>query len=342
MDAKITKNRLKELFSYDWLKIAACVMALIFAWVMIFELTETRIKPSQRFTVFNHMQNTTINLQRENRIKAALQDDAFSSEVMEFAYQDLNSAGMYSHETILSYLGVSDGDIMLVPNKPNPSSGSKLDNEGNAIEGEYKYTYPESLVNPYRQYIVDLNPETEGSYFYQLEAYLNSFYDQGWEVENSINTQKIEQAFRARVQQNKDKRYRTEALLVAAIPNEIERIKKYRDAYEKLCGWLDDGLIKFNEVSHVTDDMEGYGEPFDGILSLNICPDESRMDNLQNYYSVTNYRYSESGEIIGTESYTAQDMSVVFFHNPEQDASFEYEGLLYVVWLIEKGMTVVS
>ena len=114
MDAKITKQRLKRLFSYEWIKMIAVVVALIFGWVMIFELTETRIKPSQRFTIFNHMQNKAIVPLTEKKIQGALDENAFSSEVIEITYQDLATAGMYNHQTLESYLGVSDGDIMLL------------------------------------------------------------------------------------------------------------------------------------------------------------------------------------------------------------------------------------
>ncbi len=340
MDAKITKQRLKRLFSYEWVKIIAIAVALIFAWVMIFELTETRIKPSQRFTVFNHMQNKSIDPRLADKIQGAFDEGVFSTEVMEMTYQDLATAGMYAHQTIEMFLGVSDGDILLAPNTPNTESGTvDKDNDGEADKDAngntiYQYTYAESVINPYRKYMTDLNPQTPGSYFYELEQYLNRFYDNGWEDKTSINTAAIEREFRARVQRTRDKRYRNEKLLSGAIPDEIERIEKYRDAYERLCGWLEDGLICFNAPTH-TDGAPEKGVPaYDGIVSLNLCPDESRMKNLKAYYSYP--VYNEENKLNG---YSAKDMSVVFFYNPEQEKTFEYESLLYVVWLVEQGIS---
>ena len=340
MDAKITKQRLKRLFSYEWIKITAIAVALIFAWVMIFEFTETRIKPSQRFTVFNHTQNKTLDLRTAEKIQGAFSEGVFSSEVIEIDYQDLSSAGIYAHQTLESLLGVSDGDIILVPNTPNTASATvDKDGDGEADKDEhgntiYKYTYAESLINPYRKYMTDLNPQTEGSYFYELEEYLNNFYENGWRDKTSINTVKIEQAFRQRVQETRDKRYRNEKLLSSAIPDEIERIEKYRDAYEKLCGWLDSGLICFNAPTHIEKNEDEHVVGYDGIVSLNICPDENKMKNLKAYYSYA--VYDGENKLSG---YSAKDMSVVFFYNPKQEKSFEYESLLYVVWLIEQGMT---
>lgn len=336
MDAKITKERLSRLFSFEWVKILSCVLALIFGWLVIFELTEARISPSQKFTVFNHMQNRALVPDTIDKIDKARQEDVFSYEVLKTDYQDLAQADLYAHTTLESLLGVSDGDVILVPNNPNELT--KYEENG---ETKYKYTYPESLVNPYRKYMTDLDPEKEGSYFYELEAYLNTFYTAGWENKDSIDTAKIEAAFRNRAKENKDKRYNTEKRIRAAIPLEIERIQKYRDALEKFYGFLNEGLICFNERSSITDDT-GMSTPYEGILSVNICPDESKMRNLKQYFSYMVLEYDEAGELTGSYRYSAKNMSVVFFYNPDMEKSFEYESLLYVVDLIEKGKTPVE
>jgi hypothetical protein len=81
-------------------------------------------------------------------------------------------------------------------------------------------------------------------------------------------------------------------------------------------------------------------DPYSGIISLNLCPDESRMNNLKKYYSYPIYTYDEKNEYItGVSHYTAKDMSVAFFYGPDTAKTFEYESLLYIVALIEKGKT---
>ncbi len=46
MDAKITKKRLGAMLSYDWLKIVGVAAAIIVVWMLIFQMTATRIMPS--------------------------------------------------------------------------------------------------------------------------------------------------------------------------------------------------------------------------------------------------------------------------------------------------------
>lgn len=340
MDAKITKKRLSRLFTYDWIKIAAIALAFIFGWLVIFELTETRMRPSQKFTVFNYTQNRGLTNDVLTRLNRVLDEDVFSSEVMELDYQDLAQSDMYTYQTLISMFSVSQGDIMLLPNITN--SGSVPTTEGSGENG--RYTCPESLIVPYREYVTNLSDKEEGGYFYELIQFLNTYYTQGWEHPESIDEAKIEADFRARVKENRDKRYRRKFKLEAGVLTEIERIKKYRDALEKFYGFINDGLICFNAPSHIKGDYINLEDadivPYDGIISLNICPDESRMKNLKNYFSYPVYIYNEDKTAItGISHYIAQDMSVAFFYGPDTEKSFEYESLLYVIDLIEKGKT---
>ena len=57
MDAKITKQRLGGMLSYDWFKIVAVAAAVILGWSLVLTMTATRITPAQQFTVFNHYAN---------------------------------------------------------------------------------------------------------------------------------------------------------------------------------------------------------------------------------------------------------------------------------------------
>ena len=336
MDAKITKKRLSRLFTYDWIKIAAMVLAFIFGWLVIFELTETRIRPSQRFTIFNYQENRSITPEIQSRLERALTEDVFSSEVLEMDIQDLATADMYTYQTLISMLGVSQGDIILLPNITNYASVDTT--EGSGTDG--KFTYPESLVVPYRPYVTNLSDKEEGGYFYELIQYLNGFYTQGWEHPESIDEAKIETAFKARVKETRDKRYRRKSKLEAGVQTEIDRIKKYRDALAKLYGFIEEGLVCFNAPSHIQGKELDDITPYDGIISLNICPDESKMQNLKKYVSYPVYIYNEDQTaILGVSHYIAQDMSVAFFYGPDTEKTFEYESLLFVVDLIEKGRT---
>ena len=60
MDAKITKQRLSHLLSYDWLKIVGLIAVAILVWSLIFTMTATRITAAQQFTVINYTGNAAL------------------------------------------------------------------------------------------------------------------------------------------------------------------------------------------------------------------------------------------------------------------------------------------
>ena len=60
MDNKITKKRLAEMLSYDWIKFIALGLAAVFVWLMIFTFTATKITTTQSFAIFNHKSNATL------------------------------------------------------------------------------------------------------------------------------------------------------------------------------------------------------------------------------------------------------------------------------------------
>ena len=54
MDAKITKKRLSDFLSYDWLKMVGIAVGFIVVWALVFTTTATRIIPSQSFGIYTY------------------------------------------------------------------------------------------------------------------------------------------------------------------------------------------------------------------------------------------------------------------------------------------------
>ncbi|MBQ7369103.1 MAG: hypothetical protein IJW60_05300 [Clostridia bacterium] len=208
MDAKITKTRLARMLSYDWLKIVGLALALILIWNLLFTMTATRVRPSQQFTVFNHYGNATLTDPFYDDINACIQDGTFSYEVIESTTNDLTTAKEYAHTLADARLQTDEADVMFIPKLPDPSSAYEEN-------GETKYAsdYLQSFLYGYRFYIEDLDPEKENGYLYDLKAYLNGYYTDGYENAESLDEDKIANDFRARAKKNGDKRFKTEEQL---------------------------------------------------------------------------------------------------------------------------------
>ena len=331
MDAKITKKRLSRMLSYDWLKIIGVAAALIFVWVLVFTTTATRITPAQQFTAMNYTGN--IAWMGTNKFNAlynkALNDGVFSYEVIETTINDLTTAKEYVGTLMETRLATDEGDIMFVADAPDADSAEEKDGEI-----VYSNTYLQAFLARYRYKVFSLDPQDEKSYFNQMEAYLNLYYQDGWENPESIDKERIEREFRARIKG--DKRFKTEKSRQQGVQDDIARIEKYRDALEQFYGYVEDGYVTFTTTAY------GEGEnAFEGIYSINICPEtlangKSNDAVNEKMYEYVGYRETyvdESGEE-GTV-FSAKNMNVAFFDLEGVEEGFQYESLLFVNYLLE-------
>ena len=328
MDAKITKTRISHMLSYDWLKIVGVALALMVFWNFIFTITATLPRPSQQFTVFNHYANQAFSADFYNDFYDDVTgtiNDTFSYEVIEITTNDLVTLGQHAAAMTEARLQMDEGDVMFIPKLFDPSTAYEENGET-----KYEANYLQSFLCRYESYLYDLDPEKEGGYFYELKSYLNGYYEDYQNAE-TIDKAKIEKDFRARAKKNEDKRFKTEAQLAWGAQKEIERIQKYRDAFLKFEGFLESGLVAFEEV-----EVENDYYQYKGKFALNICPNEDTMGALKKYASYGETVVDENGkEKFNT---TAKDMCVMFFDTKGTEDSFEYESLLYVVHLIEACM----
>ena len=117
MDAKITKERLSRMLSYDWLKIVGAIVAAILVWSLIFSMSATRITPAQQFTAINYFGNVgTINTNFSKTLSNAYTNDVFSSEVLKITEVDVGGNAEYGATLMETRMATSEGDVVFVPN----------------------------------------------------------------------------------------------------------------------------------------------------------------------------------------------------------------------------------
>ncbi len=339
MDAKITKKRLAHMLSYDWVKIIGAVAAAILVWTIIFTMTATRITNTQKFVVCNYAGL------RFGKEKSA----EHSYEIIEKEWMDNMRGGesMFS-QLFQANLEVGEGDVMFVSDY-HVSREAKKDEDGNELKDSedkviYEYseeTYLSQALTYYYGYFSRLDDgENEKGYFTQMKEYLDKFYDLTGEEqktygetvltkatfdENTLNEDLAEAEFRARIQANKDKRFKTEAQIAAAVPQEIARIRSYLKAYDDFFAYADSGYISFT-VKTVK-----LSEEFTltGTYGINLCPDEQKMGGLKEHC----YYVDFEGVV------TAKNINATFLNLKELDKNFQYENLLFINALIESVCT---
>lgn len=336
MDAKITKLRLSRMLSYDWLKIIGTAAAAIIVWVLIFTMTATRITPAQNFTVMNYTGNNSLSSGFSKALNGAYTNGVFTGEVLEFGTVDLTTAGDVAGQLLEARVTTDEGDIMFVSQQPNPDTAYTVEStneQGEKVEETlFGHTYLETFLSGYRWRVHDLNLENENSFFKQMERYLNKYYTAGYTDASSLDAKKVEEDFLARIQRTKDKRYKTAESIQQGKDEAVARIQKYQKALVSFYAYLEEGVVALTKTNYVL--MEGEQYAFEGTYSINLCPDTNRMGGLADLVSYPTYYTTEEGAQEITT--TAKDMNVCLFNLNGEEEEFRYEGLLYVVDLIER------
>jgi len=194
MDAKITKKRLNELLSYDWIKIIALAVAGVILWSLIFTMTAVRLSVGQQFKIFMYYDVTTGD--KFNDFTEDLTDNVLSFDILNFSYEQLLSD---SYSTILSArFAVNEGDLMITTNTNTDEEAQ--DSNFKSFVDSYNIAYPIDEL------IAD------------AEAYYNMFYD----GEGNFNMLFLKSHFKERM--DGDNRYKTDEQYEKAYIQEMDRI----------------------------------------------------------------------------------------------------------------------
>ena len=330
MDAKITKKRLSHMLSYDWLKIIGATVAGILVWSLIFTMTATRIRASQKFVIFNYTSNESFNATNFFDFYGDVLDKGvFSDEVIETEYCDLAATPDMAGTLLETRLAVSECHAMFIANTQDDSTETTKENG----EKEYK-TYLESFSQGgFSSYMMDLSLTSETGYFKSMENYLSKFYSD-WKDEATFDEGAVRAEFLARAEKNKDKRFKTAEEKEKGATEDIARIEKYRDALEDFYDYLDKGYIAITktEVPSLYDEewtIERY--------TIDLCPDENTMGDLKKIVNYPVTYLNEKGE--EAVKYTAKNMNIALFNLEEVEDGFQYESLLFVTYLVQTYCT---
>ncbi len=216
MDVKITKARLWNLISYDFIKIVATIAAIVMAWVLIFTTCATRATVGETFDLFV-FEGVTVNPSEGGDYVSKLKKNGtLSYDVLESSSSTITAAGDYSASYMLTLkMSVQEGDLIVFD---GGLKTTKVDEE------------VETKISSNAQNIVD-------SALYPLEDFLTAaqnYVDGFLTADGEIDELAIERYFltkRIKSASNYKKTYRTEASKAEGVKNEIKRIS---DIYANL------------------------------------------------------------------------------------------------------------
>lgn len=244
MDVKVTKKRFFNLVAYDWIKIVALSVAIVFVWILLFTTCATRATDGQQFYFVLYGDVSAKGSEDFDMLKKMKKDGDLSYDVLDYSVNSITKAGNYGAQYMLSlrnathevdvfliYAGATNKIVGLPEEKTD--EGKKADETaGSTTAGtEQKPTEKSSDIKG----ILDGGSvQSIDKLLLGAKSYLEKFGANFDPTNPTVDDAKIERYFRSEritSARNYKKLYKTESQIKAGVKNEQARIRKLLEAY---------------------------------------------------------------------------------------------------------------
>ena len=320
MDAKITKSRLANLLSYDWLKIVAAILAVVFLLLVFFTTIKTRARREQIFTVYVYSteedasgtdpDHTLLNGDDAASFPSRLlEDGVLSYDVLDAEFENFGTSA-YSKTAFTARRMAGQGTVVLISDYI--SEGKQPEEEGEEVMSALDEAFGEMGAG-----LLELE-----QYFADCEAYLARFFGEDWRS-GTLDEEEARECFLAR--NEKDNRYHLDSQKEAGIEDEKRRLESLREDYL----FVRDVCFGSGVYTTVSLSSEG-GEA--GLYAVNI----GSLPSLQELV----YHNVKSGE---TYVRSSEDICAVLVANDEDagkgadaENDLRYENISFLRYLYEE------
>ena len=201
MDARITKQRLGNLLSYDWLKMLIAIVIAVFLIILLFTMTATRVTNAQTFAVYAY---TDLTAGKDfNSLGSTLKtNEVLSYDILETKTEKFSADDRYDIFSLRRTVG--EGTVMFISDVRT----YKTDDAGNPVYDE------------------------EGNQ-------VVSFFGENWRENAEPDAAAVRESFLSR--NSGDKRYKTAASREEGVAQERQRLIDLRDDYLTVLGLFENG-----------------------------------------------------------------------------------------------------
>lgn len=310
MDARITKHRLGNMLSYDWLKILLSIVAAIAVLCMLFTMIRTRPTIAQKYTVFGFgdLQYGDSSARFGTELNSI-----FSYEILETNMEKFNRDSTGT-QTLMARRTVKEGTVIF--------AADHAAKEGEQTGFEYlcaSSIYNAGLETEEMRGFLDLD-----TYFIGCEEYLIRFFGEDWESAE-IDMTAVRESFMER--NAKDKRFRSGAKKEKGVMLERERIESLRDDYlairGEICEVGEEGKLPIVRYTHSVLDEEGVEQGTGKSYALGI--NMAKLNGMQKLF----YYNDEEG------NRATEKMNMLLFDNGASTAFTRYETVTLLRHMLE-------
>ena len=319
MDARITKQRLGNLLSYDWLKMLVTIAIFVFLVVLLFTMTATRVTNAQTFTVYAY--NDVTAGRDFNSLADKLKDeDVLSYDILETTTEKFSADSQYDLYSLRRTTG--EGTVMFV----SDVRVYETDDDGNPVpdeNGDPKIETESALYSLAMGSTVDSEDPISGTLYdckYYIEScaeYLSGFFEGDWETSNTLDEAAVRASFLER--NSGDKRYKNDEAREKGIADERQRILDLRDDYLVVLQCFENGTFKYTEYTAKNVD----GSSFTSVLGINL-------GGLEKIADLAYYTDGEGNQVVSNLNL------VILYNNFHEANGLRFEPVTFLRYLYEE------
>ena len=308
LDARITKQRLGNMLSYDWLKILLAIGAAVAVLCILFTMIGTRPTTAQEYEIvaFGPLQNGEGNARFIEEL-----GDVFSYEILSRGEEQINFDNSGT-QVLMARRAAGVGTAVFAPDYARTEGAQtafgylcEFGLQGAGTENEKISSF------------LDMK-----TYFPACEKYVAQYFGENWETNEQIDMARVRADFLAR--NKKDKRFRySSKKREAGILLEQKRLEALREDYLVVRKAFEEKILTVAYYTHVELDEEGvdHGTGIEHAVGINV----GALDGMKKIYCYTD----NDGNRV------ADEIKLLLFDNGEKTEYTRYETVSLLRHLIE-------
>ena len=312
MDAKITKARLGNYLSYDWIKILVAVVAVVAALCVFFVTVSTKPRDEQEFELYCYT-GLYAGSESGRFDEEADKGNIFSYEILTSTFEAFTSFDTYSATAYTARRAAGQGEAMFISSEDY----TETDSDG-VVHEKNKFT------DFMRECMSDEGLETERikplydlpSYMSGCESCLEEVFGSNWKTNDVPDDNAVRSIFLAR--NTGDKRFRSASRIEEGVALERARFIKLRKDYLVVSDLIARGVYSYMPYPSELGRTYTVSLKIDGLARLNNFV----------YYWKTN----EDGSTVRV----ADGINFVIFKNGMETSDLRFESISLLSWLYEE------
>lgn len=322
MDNKITRARLSNLISYDWVKIVAIIAAIALIWGLAFTIGAPRASVGQTFGLFTYAPDFGVAESESETLARAKKNGAFSYDILDFNTRLLERD--YYSTVMTAADSVQEGDIFITSDFSDTVE-SKTSPMRSFVDGYYSSCYDyDSLISDAKEYALQNGVYEDNGSYYINENRVAALFSSRMERDPRFRNKKSEK-YRNGLESEAEriKSVWNNACLLEAVLNAHPEL---RVEYRAFTQTLDNLGEEEREESYYYDWWLGFEEK---TYALNLGKLSGGENDVTHYYS--REILNEKGEL---ESVVADGIVMCVFNYKTEQPHLQYETLGFINYII--------